>query len=101
MAVQGLERMRTLASHHLPAMDLSHKRVLVLRNDGKPDREAAAIEGISEGTVKLRMSVASAEISLCLPVSARLTGEMRGAWVQAHLECCLGDAVAELTEAGA
>ena len=62
---------------------------------GKDDA-AALIEGVSEGTMKLRVSVASSEIAMCLPQGTRLSGDMRGAWVQGHIECCLKDAVKEL-----
>ncbi|MGE3422992.1 MAG: hypothetical protein AB7N24_13200 [Dehalococcoidia bacterium] len=43
--------------------------------------------------MKLRLNVASAEIAMCLSRDQRLTGETRGGWVQAHLECCLADAL--------
>ncbi|MGE0598901.1 MAG: hypothetical protein AB7P41_05660 [Dehalococcoidia bacterium] len=101
MAVQGLDTLGTLASHHLPAMDLFHKRCLLLRASGKTEHEAAQTEGVSVGTMKLRLNVASAEIAMCLSTGQRLTGEMRGGWVQAHLECCLADALTDLMRGSA
>lgn len=96
MAVAGLDNMTALARHHVPGMAITHKRALVLRNDGRTDSGSADVEGVSTGTMRQRIGIASAEIALCLPEGMKLTGEMRGAWTQAHLECCLGDAVAEL-----
>jgi hypothetical protein len=97
MAVQPLECLRAIASHHLLNMDILHKRALLLRASGESDNEAARFEGVSESTYKSRVGVASSEIAMCLPAGRKLTGELRGAWVQGHLACCLADAVQELS----
>ncbi len=97
MATQPLESIAALMAHHLPNMDLPHKRALVLRYEGRRDRESATIEGVSEGTIKQRIGISSAEIAMCLPLHVRLSGEMRGGWIQAHLACCLADAMAQLS----
>ena len=94
MAVETLENLRRLAAHHLPEMKLVHKRVLVLIEDGHPPQDIAQIEGVSEGTVKQRLAVASSEIAYCLGDRDRVNAGMRGCWVGLHLGCCLAGAMA-------
>jgi hypothetical protein len=101
MAVQPLESLEAIAEHHLRNMDILHKRALLLRADGRTDSEAADLEGVSVGTMKSRLGVASSEIAMCLPPGRKLTGELRGAWVQGHLACCLADAVEQLSGSAA
>lgn len=78
MANQGTEWIPVLLAHHVDGMHRSVKRALLLRCDGKSDVEAGKIEGVSAGTIKARLMVASSETGMCLPDGARLTGEMRG-----------------------
>jgi hypothetical protein len=101
MAVEPLESLGAIAAHHMPTMDMVHKRALLLRADGQSDEEAARMEGVSESTYKSRLGVASSEIALCLPAGRKLTGELRGAWVEAHLACCLADALEQLSGSAA
>jgi len=95
MAVQGLDTLQALESHHLRSMDMPLKRALLLRADGESDSEAADGEGVSESTMR-RIAVASAEIALSLTNGRRLPGELRGFCVRCHLECCLAEAHASL-----
>jgi predicted DNA-binding protein (UPF0251 family) len=101
VTVQPLESLRAIARHHLLNMDMLHKRALLLRADGQSDEEAADIEGVSVGTFRSRLGVASSEIAMCLPPGRGLTRELRGAWVQGHLACCLADAVEQLSGSAA
>lgn len=52
MATQPLESIAALTAHHLPNMDLAHKRALVLRYEGRRDRESATIEHNGPGWVQ-------------------------------------------------
>ena len=97
MAVEPLECLGAIAAHHMPTMDMVQKRALLVRAAGMTDSEAADLEGVSIGTLKSRLGVASSEIAMCLPAGRKLTGELRGAWVQGHLACCLADAVERLS----
>ncbi len=101
MTIQGLEQLQALREHHLPNMHPALKRALLLKFDGEENRAIAEREHVSEATIKQRLSTASAEIAMCLARGDRVTGEMRGGWTNAHLECCLGDALAQIErEAG-
>jgi uncharacterized protein len=97
MAVQPLESLRAIARHHLVNMDMLHKRALLLRADGMTDCESADLEAVSMSTFKSRLGIASSEIAMCLPRGRKLAGELRGAWVQGHLICCLADACQQLS----
>jgi uncharacterized protein len=97
MAVQPLESLAAIAAHHMSTMDMVHKRALLLRADGMTDGAAADLEGVSVGTMKSRLGIAASEIAMCLPAGRKLTGELRGAWVQGHLPCCLADAAEQLS----
>lgn len=79
-----------LGVHHVPALRPEHRSMLLGRLDGLRLSELAATLGVSVGTVKLWLSIVSAEIGMCLPPGVALTPELRGAWMFAHLECCLG-----------
>ena len=100
MAVEGIQYIPVLGNHHLDGMDRPLQRALVLRCDGKSDAEVGEIEGVSAGTIKTRVMVASSEIGMCLAEGTRLTGEMRGVWVGAHRSCCLKEVLAELRGTG-
>jgi len=80
-----------LRAHHMPALRPEHRSMLLGRLDGLRLSEVAATLGVSVGTVKLWLSIVSAEIGMCLPPGVTLTPELRGAWMLAHLECCLGE----------
>jgi hypothetical protein len=88
MAAQPLENLKSLLNHHIPNMSVEHQRVLLLNAEGKTPAEIAAIENVSEGTVKHRLSVASVEIARCRP-SQTLAPGMRSFWVACHSACCL------------
>ncbi len=79
-----------LSAHHIPAMGPEHRRMLLGRLDGIRHSDLAAALGVSPATVKLWVSIASAEIGMCLPPGVTLTPELRGVWMFAHMECCLG-----------
>jgi DNA-directed RNA polymerase specialized sigma24 family protein len=100
MAVEALENLRRLAAHHLPEMAGDHQRALLLFAEGKSYSEIAAAEQVSEGTVKQRLSVASAEVAMCIH-SGQLTPGMRGVWVMAHIGCCLADECQRLARGSA
>jgi hypothetical protein len=80
-----------LSVHHILAMRPEHRRMLLGRLDGIRHSDLAAALGVSAATVKLWVSIASAEIGMCLPPGVTLTPELRGAWMFAHVECCLGE----------
>lgn len=80
---------KQLNRHHIPAMRPEHSSMLLGRLDGLAGPQLARALSVSEPTVKLWLSIVSAEIAMCLPQEQRLTGEMRGAWIYAHHACCL------------
>ncbi len=95
MALQGLESLRSLMDHHLAEMAPHHKRALLLSASGKSPVEIGEIEGISEGSAKQRLGVATAEIAMCVP-EGNLAHGMRSFWVAAHIWCCLKAEAAKL-----
>lgn len=80
-----------LSAHHIQAMRPEHRAMLIGRLNGLRPADLASAGGVSLATVKLWLSIVSAEIAMCLPLGRELTPELRGAWMFAHLECCLGE----------
>jgi hypothetical protein len=78
-----------LSAHHIPAMRPEHRAMLIGRLNGLRPGDLASAGGVSVATVKLWLSIVSAEIAMCLPSGRELTPELRGAWMFAHQECCL------------
>jgi hypothetical protein len=95
MAASGLDNLRRLREHHLPAMAPGHQRVLLLRLSGLSFEQIAKIEDLSESTIKARLSTASSEIAMCLE-EGKLLAEQRGGWIIAHRPCCLAREAARL-----
>jgi hypothetical protein len=99
MAVGTLESFTALADHHVPNMELTHQRALLLRAAGKSELESWGIEFVSKTTFKNRLSIASSEVALGLPDGGPLSSDGRGYWVGCHLKCCLAAALRSLMEA--
>ena len=78
-----------LGSNHRPGMRPEVRRTLLRLTAGATRSEIAAEEGVEQPTVKRWIDTATAEIASTLPAEHPGRGELRGAWVVAHLSCCL------------
>lgn len=56
MTHQSFENRQRLALHHARGMQLQYQRVLLLRNEGMSDLDTAEHEGVSDSTIKNRLS---------------------------------------------
>lgn len=92
MAEVKLDNLGKLDRHCLPHMKPEHKRVLILKAATNDLAAIARHEHVSEGTVKHRLSIAHAQITMALDRPEELTAGLSNYWVARHFDGCLSDA---------
>jgi hypothetical protein len=77
---------------HLPNMDHSVQRVLIMQCRSLADDDIAEHDSVSVATVRRRAAKGMSEIFDTLPVPLRRNSRSAGYWVACHQSCCLANA---------
>ena len=85
-----------LGGHHLPRMAPELKLVLLRRAWGEDLAVIAGWASVSPPTAKGRLERALGQVFDTLSEPVRRDGYAAATWVNAHLECCLAEEVAQL-----